>query len=287
MKVVVKSLLNFNLKSSLLSIEPSRNAGVSYLFLSFMILISSCGSFIIPRKNKNKDISDNSYIAMSTRDYADHLASLKIPFLATPGIKIIKLEKKTERYLESLLASIIGKNEIFFKDLRSASVTILDIDAPLYFSLPHGELFLSKGLISKYIKHESMLVSVLSFELVRSERVLYPKETMIPLGYVPLERIITLNRLSLEEKMEIHKWAYHLTVRSGYDGEYYLSWLQTQNRNTADFILQVGDANQISREESLFKAFLIKHSLEDTIVTNKNSSKSFYTFLNLIRDRVI
>jgi len=286
MKVVVKSHLSFNPKS-LLSIEPSRNAGVSYLLLSLMIFISSCGSFIIPRKNKNMDISDDSYTAMSTRDYADHLASLKNPFLSTPGIKTIKLDKKIERYLESLLANIIGKNEIFFKDLKSATVTILDIDAPLYFSLPHGELFLSKGLISKYIKHESMLVSVLSFELVRSERILYPKETIIPLGFVPLERIITLNRLSLEEKMEIHKWAYHLTVRSGYDGEYYLSWLQTQNRNTADFILQVGDANQISREESLFKAFLIKHSLEDTIVTNKNSSKAFYTFLNLIRDRVI
>jgi hypothetical protein len=287
MKVVVKSHLSFNSKFSLLAIEPSRNAGVSYLILSLIFFLSSCGSFIIPRKNIAKDISDDSYVAMSTRDYADHLASLKKPFLATPGIKIIRLGNKTEQYLEGLLANIIGKNEIFFKDLKSATITVLDIDAPLYFSLPHGEIFLSKGLIARYIKHESMLVSVLSFELVRSEKILYPKETLIPLGYVPLERIITLNRLSLEEKMEIHKWAYHLTVRSGYDGEYYLSWLQTQNRNTADFILQVGDANQISREESLFKAFLIKHSLEDIIVTNKNSSKSFYTFLNLIRDRVI
>jgi hypothetical protein len=97
--------------------------------------------------------------------------------------------------------------------------------------------------------------------------------------------MLNLNRLSLEEKMEVHKWAHHLTIRSGYDGEYYLSWLQTQNRNTADFILQVGDANQINREESLFKAFLIKNSNEDEqVTTKKNSSKSFYTFINSIRE---
>src|SRR5690606_20285148 len=105
-------------------------------------------------------------------------------------------------------------------------------------------------------------------------------------GFLPMERMITLNRLSLDENMEVHKWAYHLTVRSGYDGEYYLSWLQTQNRNTADFVLQVGDANQISREESLFKAFLIKHSKEDEVASRKNSSREFYGLLNVIRDTI-
>jgi hypothetical protein len=85
--------------------------------------------------------------------------------------------------------------------------------------------------------------------------------------------------------MEIHKWAYYLTVRSGFDGEYYLSWLQTQNRNTADFIQQVGDINLINQEESLFKAFLIKNANEDEIPIKKNSSKTFYTFLNSIRDQ--
>jgi hypothetical protein len=96
--------------------------------------------------------------------------------------------------------------------------------------------------------------------------------------------MLNLNRLNLDEKMDVHKWAYHLTIRSGFDGEYYLSWLQTQNRNTADFILQAGDANQITREESLFKAFLIKAEIEELIIQRKNSSKSFYTFINRIRE---
>lgn len=221
---------------------------------------------------------------MSTADYEDQLAYLKEPFLATPGVKTVRLDSTSQKYVEAVMTEIIAKNEIFFKNLKTAKITILDSESPLYFSLPKGEIFISRGLISKYIKHESMLVSILSFELVRSERILYPKQTIIPIGYFPVERILLLSRLTTEEKMEVHKWAHYLTVRSGYDGEYYLSWLQTQNRNTADFILQVGDANQINREESLFKAFLIKNTNEDERVAKKNSSKAFYTFLNGIRD---
>ena len=99
-----------------------------------------------------------------------------------------------------------------------------------------------------------------------------------------MEKMLHLGRLSLDEKMEVHKWAHHLTVRSGFDGEYYLSWLQAQNRNTADFIYQVGDANQIAREESLFKAFLIKSNDEEQVNPQKKSSKDFYTFINRVRD---
>lgn len=221
---------------------------------------------------------------MGAEDYADHLASLKDPFLTTPGVETLQ-NKMARKYLGSLTAEIIAKNEIFFKNLNKATVTILNMAAPLHFSLPKGEIFISQGLISKYLKHESMLVSILAYELVRSENLLYPKQTHIPVGFVPLERILSLGRLGLEEKVEIHKWAYYLTVRSGYDGEYYLSWLQTQNRNTADFILQVGDANLINREESLFKAFLIKNSTTDEVPGKSNSSKNFYTFINSIRDR--
>ena len=218
-------------------------------------------------------------------DYSDHLNSLKQAFLQTPGTKTYQLTANAKKYIQALCDQIISNNEIFFKNLKSTNVTIVDTEPPLHFSLPKGEIFLSNGLISKYIKHESMLVSILAYELVRSENLLYPKQTIVPIGYVPLERILVLGRLGLDEKMEIHKWAHYITVRSGFDGEYYLSWLQTQNRNTADFILQVGDANLINREESLFKAFLIKNSTEDDVPVKKNSSKIFYSFINSIRDR--
>ncbi len=224
---------------------------------------------------------------MSDRDFADHLSSLKEPFLATPGVKQSKQDAFTQEYFHDLLTEIITRNEIFFRGLKTATVTILDTDSPLHFSLPKGEIFISRGLLAKYMKHESMLVSILAYELVRSEKLLYPQQTLVPVGYVPVEQMIKLSRLTLEEKMEVHKWAHHLTVRSGFDGEYYLSWLQTQNRNTADFILQVGDPNLITREESLFKSFLIKNQLDDKLAVKKNSSKKFYTLMNKIRDGVI
>lgn len=280
----VKSLQNSNSPSLSDFDRPLFLAGV-YLLL---LLLSACSTFTIPfTKTDKNEISDKGYSEVSLQDYADHLSSLKHSFLLTPGVKSYPVSKAGIKYLTDMTAQIIGNNEIFFKQLKSGKVTVLDIESPLHFSLPKGEIFLSKGLLAKYIKHESMLVSVLSYELVRSEKLLYPKETIVPIGYVPLERIILLNRLQLMEKMEVHKWAFHLTSRSGYDGEYYLSWLQIQNRNTADFIMQVGDADQINREESLFKAFLIKHSIEDNNIIKKNSSKSFYSFLNGIRDGAI
>lgn len=282
LKTVVKSLANNKKEFFKYSLKPSLAAGVYYLCI--VIILTSCTTFRIPGTKKKKTLYAGGYVSMSTQDYADHLASLKTPFLSTPGIKVLN-NTFAKKYLETLAGEIIARNEIFFKNLKKVEVTLLDAEAPLHLSLPRGQLFLSKGLISKYIKHESMLVSILSYELVRSENFLYPKQIIIPVGYIPLEKLLLLQRLNLEEKVEVHKWAHYLTVRSGYDGEYYLSWLQTQNRNTADFILQVGDINLINREESLFKAFLIKNSKEDEIPGKQNSSKNFYTFINSIRDQ--
>lgn len=262
--------------------KPLRVAGVFYLVCLF--LFSSCSSFVFGFKSQKSSNLGSGYRAMSGQDYEDHLASLKQPFLNSSGIKVYRLNETTQKYLENLLSDIIANNEFFFKKIRQGTITIIDSESPLHFSLPKGMIFLSRGLITKYLKTESMLACVLSYELVRSEKLLYPRQTMIPVGYVTMEKMLNLNRLSLDEKMEVHKWAHHLTIRSGFDGEYYLSWLQAQNRNTADFIYQVGDANQIAREESLFKAFLIKSTNEAQVIPRKNSSKSFYTFINRLRD---
>ncbi len=259
--------------------------GVCYFIF---ILILGCTSIRLPfGTSKKSDLKRTHYEVVSRKDYGDHLSSLKHSYLSTPGVKFIKPGKQSLSYFHELLSEIIARNEIFFKELKEAHVTILDTDSPLHFSLPKGEIFISRGLLAKYVKHESMLVSILSYELVRSEKFLYPKLTFIPTGYITTEKMLMLSRLSLDEKVEVHKWAHHLTVRSGYDGEYYLSWLQTQNRNTADFLLQVGDPNLITREESLFKSFLIKNHLDDKLAVKKNSSKKFYTLMNGVRDGVI
>jgi hypothetical protein len=282
LKTVVKSLAKFKkLFTSFLS-KPLRCAGVScFLILS---LIQACSTFKIPGTKKENQIYKGSYTGMSDSDYADHLASLKQAFISTPSVRVLN-NQSAIKYLESVGGEIVSKNEIFFKNIKKISVTILVHDSPLHFSLPKGEMFLSTGLISKYIKHESMLVSIISYELVRSEKLLYAKQVYIPVGYLSLPRMLTLGRLSLEDKIEIHKWAHSLTIRTGYDGEYYLAWLQIQNRNTADFLLQVDDIDLINREEALFKAFLIKNTSEQDISRKKNSSKNFYSFINSIRDQ--
>jgi len=282
--VVVKSLINFNYKDTISLSKPSLLARVCYLSF-FMILGNSCGSIIVPGTSKTQYLYKGQFESITQADFSDHLASLSQAFLSTPNVKVV-INRTSDGYLKNLTAEIIAKNEIFFKNLREAKVTILDYAAPIHFSLPKGDIYLSSGLISKYIKHESMLVSILSYEMVRSENLLYPKQLIIPIGFITLERLLSLGRLNIEEKVEVHKWAHYLTIRSGYDGEYYLSWLQTQNRNTADFILQVGDVNLINREEFLFKAFLIKNASDgDEIALRKNSSKSFYAFINSIRDK--
>ncbi len=258
--------------------------GVCYFML--LIILQGCSSFRIPGFKKSPQMTNVPFEKMTTADYIDHFAALKAAFLQTPGIKVVA-KNSGKKYLEKLISEIISKNEIFFKNIKTVNIHLLDLAAPIHFSLPLSDIFISTGLISKYIKHESMLVSVLSYELVRVEKYLYPKRVIVPVGSIELERLLSLGRLALDEKMEIHKWAHYITVRSGFDGEYYLAWLQVQNRNTADFILQVGDVNLINREEALFKSFLIKNSPGDEAVNRTISSKNFYSFLNMIRDKKI
>jgi len=248
------------------------------------LLLGSCSSIRIVNFWSEKKPEIRIDQSISQDDYADHLANLKLPFIQNPQMKILKLSNDQVSYLNFLGDEIIKKNEIFFRSLKRLKINILNMNQPLHFSLPKGEVFMSTGLVTKYLKHESILVSILSYELIKSEKLLYPRQTLVPTGYVNLEKLIALNRLAIDENMEVHKWAYHITRRAGFDGEYYLYWLQTQNRNTADFIMQVGDINQMNREESLFKAFLIKDSIQVGYkVTSKNSSKKFYKFVNDIK----
>ena len=274
--------LKCNSKKNVDIIKPLLKAGVLYFGL---LIFAGCSSFIVPLRSAPKDTDlSEGYQEMSTKDYEEHLASLRDVFYQNPRLKITKLNRSSQAYLESLVQEILTNNEIFFKKLKYASITVIDTEIPLHFSLPKGSIFLSKGLITKYLKNESLLICLLSFELVKSEKLLYVKQTFVPTGHVSLERMLSINRLNLDEKMEVHKWAYHLTVRNGYEGESYLAWLQAQNRNTADFVIQAGDINQITREEALFKAFLIQDASDDVVQNRRSTTKNYYKFLNELRE---
>lgn len=281
--MVVKSLIN-KLRKIVKSFKgPSHLAGVSILVTQH--LLTSCTTVRLPILKKQIEISKSKGPGVDNKDYVDHLKSLKETFLNTPNVHFYK-NNFVQKYLGSLLDKIILKNEIFFAELKKAEIIIINQSEPIHFSLPGGIIFLSSGLITRYIKNEGMLSGLLSFELVKSEKLLYPKNITVPTGFISVERILSLLRLGIEEKMEVHKWAFYMTRRAGFDGEYYLNWLQTQNRNTADFILQVGDINQLNREEALFKDFLIKNIKDEQGLRVESSSKNFYTFLNLIRNDI-
>lgn len=254
------------------------------LFLLAIFFISGCTGIRIPSLKKSPQPLEKPASVYETKDFVNQLSIIADFYLRSPETKTIALQAKDQTYLESLAMDIVNNNEIFFSKTKKVDFIILNTETPLHFSLPPSKIFLSRGLITKYIKHESMLAGILSYELVRLEKNAYNKNIIVPVGYISVQRLLSLLRISTDEKMEIHKWAFHLTRRAGFDSEYYLSWLQTQNRNTADFVLLVGDVTSMTKEEALFKAFLIKEATVDNLVIKKNSSKKFYQLVNDLRE---
>ena len=227
--------------------------------------------------------------ALSSKDYLAHLASYEKMFLVTEGNESLRLTQQENEYIDNLIIEIHQNNELFFENTHKPHLHIVKNESPFHFSLPGASIFLSTGLVNKYIKHEAILASIIAYELIRIDKNIYNKNIIVPIGYMTTERMLGLNRLETDKKIEVHKWAYYLMRRSGHEGEYYLQWLQTINRNTADFLKLIGDPASISREEAMFKAFVIRRSkIEDEkTFARKESSKKFYGFLFSVKDRSI
>ncbi len=258
------------------------------LILISIFFLASCAQVKIPYLGKSDDNNlMRGWNANEASDYTHHLASFEQMYLASDSTTELKLIGKAKEYLENLALVVLENNELFFSEGVRPKLHIVKHAVPFHFSLPGRVIFLSTALLNKYVKHEAVLASILSYELVRSEKQIYNRFLIVPVGYLPIERILGLNRIDLEEKVEIHKWAYHSVRRAGFDGEYYLSWLQTINRNTADFIPLIGDASSISREEAMFKAFMIRRSKteDERALSRRESSKEFYQFLFFVKDK--
>ncbi len=220
----------------------------------------------------------------STSEYLAHQDYLLNSFLESNEAQLIKLSVSQKNYLANLYSFIRKKNELFFTSKSEPVFYMIKSNEPFHFSLPDNHFFFSSSLLSKYIKNESLLNCALVFEMIRSEKNLYNKNVLFPTGDLSVDQVLGLQRLSVEDKVEIHKWAYYLLRRVEIQGDSYLSWLQIKNRNSIDFIKQLGDVQSISREESLFKSFLIssKHSQERRI-EYRGSSRGFYNLINLAK----
>jgi hypothetical protein len=255
------------------------------LLLILFFLISGCAKFkaLTTRTEKPENIKLEGYSEYETNDYIEHMNALKIPYLRSREIKKVNLRKSDIKYLEKIADTIITKNELFFKTSKIPNFFIVDSETPFHFSLPGMNIFMSSGLVKKYIKSEKLLYCLITYELIRTEKNLYKTNLIVPTGALSTRRMLSLLRLNIKEKVEVHKWAFYLLKRVDIDTDNYLSWLQIQNRNSVDFSLQLGDISSISREESLFKSFIIKNTKKKRRSQYEGSSKKFYTFVKNLK----
>lgn len=250
----------------------------------FCFIFISCSLF--SKSDDDKKIEWGSYKKYENSDFSDHLSGYDKLFLNTPGVDVIKLSWSNKRYINGLIEKIRIANPIFFEKEEKVKIYFIKDNSPYHFSLPQRKIFISTGLFKKYVQNESLLMCLLTFELIRTEKKLYKKKITIPTGSMDAAKILPLLRLNAFEKTKIHKWAFRLLEKLNVDSDTYLSWLQIQNRNSIDFSMQLGDINVISREEALFKAFIIENSRGEIKREYKRSTKDFYVFLRDIRTKL-
>lgn len=138
---------------------------------------------------------------------------------------------------------------------------------------------MSDTLLKKYLKSENLLVSMLSLEIYRVHKNLYEKNVLIPVGYMSTKKMLSLCKLPLNVKVESLKWSYFILKRSGFDPFSILNWIQTQNKNSLEFSIQLGTTHSQTKEEFMFKNFLAQEvgKIQSDIETKEsNSSRGFY-----------
>ena len=245
--------------------------------LVLLFTLTSCSLF------KGKEYVDYSHLGeLSNKDFIDHLSSKAADYLGSEDVKEIKLKQDSRAYLDNLYDRLILNNEILLtKEHRPAFHFVVN-KTPFIFSLPKAQFFISTGLIEKYLKSEELFVAALSSEILKSDRNIYEKKQIIPLGFISTEKMISITRLKLETKYQINEWSYYILLRSGFDASAFLNWIQVQNRNTLDFSLFLGDAIGISREEHFFKNFMTKQGIAgaEKYTSESNSSKLFYKLVS-------
>ena len=97
-----------------------------------------------------------------------------------------------------------------------------------------------------------------------------------------IQRLISLSRVSIEDKLKIYKWTYFALRRSEYDAAALLNWIQIQNKNTLDFSWMISDSRLVTKEEYEFKSFLAGKGVTSSELPTANSTKAFY----YLKDRI-
>lgn len=255
---------------------------LSLFFCFFLIAsLSACSS------SKKTQINYKNLGELTNKDYIDHLAAAGGDYLTYEEVKTVKLRTESIDYLEDVYERLVSNNQQILNAPETPKFYIVQHKSPFLFSLPRSQFFFSTALIERYLKSEELFVAAFAAEVLRSQRFIYEKQILLPLGFYSTEKMIQLTRLKNETKVQVNEWTYYILKRAGYDSSAYLNWIQVQNRNTLDFALYLGDPIGISKEEHLFKNFMSKQGVlgVEKQFSEANSSKSFYKLLNNIVSR--
>lgn len=253
------------------------------LFLIIILNFSSCSFF---KEDNENDLFDSKTSSESKRDYWDHWKKISADFLENYKKELSPPPPYINDYLKNILSNIEKRNEVFFEKDPKTEIKfyIFNDKRPFYFSLPSGEIILSRRLVEKYIDHEGILLAILVPEYIRIRKVLYQKIRRIPLGFIDLDKTLSLQRLGFENRMKLHQWSYYLLLRTNYHPGQYLSWIQIQNRNHIDFSFYLADSILLLKEESYLKQFIINnYGKLDLNPLKLKSSPAFYKFIDKYR----
>jgi hypothetical protein len=257
------------------------------VLIGLLLLSAACSlQWPLSRIVREQDKALAGYDEYDSSDYIEQYRVLKKFYKTNPDVEIIQLPYRYRKFLRGIISKIISNNELFFERVdEKFNFYVVKDDKPFYFSLPDQNIYLSSGLIDKYIKSENLMFCLLTYELIKIEKLLFKKVSIYPKGIVGTSKVLSLTRIETDSKIEVHKWAFYLLKRAGITSDNYLSWLQIQNRNSFDFRLMMGDVNSISQEEALFKSFLIKNQKKTTLNRKYKSSREFYRFVNFLKNK--
>lgn len=252
---------------------------ISKLIFIFLCALSTSCSFILPR-NDYSVLSKN--IKTLDKDYKEHFKSLGKSFENNKQAKIFKLSKRTRRYLKEVHNRIFKNNELLLDTKDEISLKIIKNKAPIIFSLPGQQVYMSSGLIKNYIQNESLFLAALTYEIIKSARGVYRKNTIIPTGTISIYEILSLTSLSLKYKRELNKLTYYALKRARYEQSAVLNWIQIQNKNAVDFAMLNSNRRIVVEEELYFKKFLAAESDKDVQIKS-DSTFEFYYLLNEVK----
>lgn len=253
--------------------------------LIILLFLASCTQLSFWRKQDPLSQQLSKYEAFTEKDFLDYLSSLGQVYNQTEGVRVLQLPKHFDEYFKDIFKKIISNNEQILKFSSDPKFYIIKDEKPFYFSLPYGQFFFSLGLFKRYIKNEHLLYAVLAQEVLKSLRGIYEKKIIVPKGFISTEQILAMVQIPREVKYNLNKWTFYVLKRTGSDPFAFLNWLQILNKNALDFNLTLGGLSDITREEYLFKNFVVKEGLQNQSLDEEKLrlSKDFYKLQAFLR----